>query len=71
MGVYGRDLGHISDDVTKVIDKFGVKLSEGTWQPSLIPGPAAARMPLGGSKIVLSGGVYEDAGYVPQPLASG
>ena len=23
MGVYGRDLGHVSDDVTKVLDKFG------------------------------------------------
>ena len=33
MGVYGRDLGHISDDVTKVIDKFGVKLPDGNWQP--------------------------------------
>ena len=23
LGVYGRDLGHVSDDVTKVLDKFG------------------------------------------------
>ena len=23
MGVYGRDLGHVSDDVAKVLDKFG------------------------------------------------
>ena len=26
MGVYGRDLGHVSDDVTKIIDKFGETL---------------------------------------------
>ena len=42
MGVYGRDLGHVSDDVTKVIDKFGVKLPDGTWQP-YDPVVAAAR----------------------------
>src|SRR5947209_9897506 len=33
MGVHGRDLGHISDDVTRVIDGFGVKQPDGTWQP--------------------------------------
>ncbi len=53
MGVYGRDLGHISDDVTKIIDKFGVKLPDGRWQPY---DPASSRkVPLAGSKIVLSG----------------
>ena len=53
MGVYGRDLGHISDDVTKVIDDFGLKESSGTWRPF---DPASSRHePLKGSKIVLSG----------------
>ena len=53
MGVHGRDLGHISDDVTKVIDKFGLKLPDGKWQPY---DPASSRkVPLEGSKIVLSG----------------
>jgi len=53
MGIYGRDLGHISDDVTKVIDKFGVKLPDGKWQPY---DPSSSRkVPLEGSKIVLSG----------------
>jgi multidrug efflux pump subunit AcrB len=53
MGVYGRDLGHISDDVTKVIDKFGVKLPDGNWQPY---DPSSSRkVPLEGTKIVLSG----------------
>ena len=36
MGVYERDLGHVSDDVAKVLDKFG-KLDEvgtvGTVRP--------------------------------------
>jgi len=54
MGVYGRDLGHISDDVTKVIDKFGVKLPDGKWQP-YDPSSSSRKVPLEGSKIVLSG----------------
>ena len=53
MGVYGRDLGHVSDDVTKVIDKFGVKLPQGAWQPY---SPNSSRkILLEGSKIVMSG----------------
>ena len=53
MGVYGRDLGHISDDVTKVIDEFGAKEPDGTWRPY---DPTSSRHePLKGSKIVLSG----------------
>ncbi len=31
MGVYGRDLGHVSDDVTKVLDKFGPRDTPGVW----------------------------------------
>jgi multidrug efflux pump subunit AcrB len=54
MGVYGRDLGHVSNDVTSVMDDFGVKLAEeGAWQPF---DPSSSRkVPLPGSKIVLSG----------------
>jgi multidrug efflux pump subunit AcrB len=53
MGVYGRDLGHVSDDVTAVVEGFGKKLEEGTWQPY---DPASSRKQLlTGSKIVLSG----------------
>lgn len=53
MGVYGRDLGHVSDDVTKVIDEFGAKQPDGTWDPY---DPASSRkQTLKGSKIVLSG----------------
>ncbi len=53
MGVYGRDLGHISEDVTKVIDEMGVKQEDGSWRPY---DPASSRHELlKGSKIVLSG----------------
>jgi multidrug efflux pump subunit AcrB len=53
MGVYGRDLGHISDDVTKVIDKFGVRQPDGKWDPF---DPSSSRKEvLKGTKIVLSG----------------
>ena len=24
LGVYGRDLGHVSDDVSQVLDRFGI-----------------------------------------------
>ena len=33
MGVYGRDLGHVSDDVTKVLNSFGILESPGKWAP--------------------------------------
>ncbi|MEA2631855.1 MAG: hypothetical protein QOE66_2074, partial [Chloroflexota bacterium] len=53
MGVYGRDLGHISDEVTTAIDSFGVKNPDGTWQP--YDPSTGGKRPLKGSKIVLSG----------------
>src|SRR6185437_2365288 len=53
MGVYGRDLGHVSDDVAAAIDAFGKKLGRGLWAPY---DPSSSRHePLKGSKIVLSG----------------
>jgi multidrug efflux pump subunit AcrB len=33
MGVYGRDLGHVADDIAKVVAKFGVPLPDGSWRP--------------------------------------
>ena len=33
MGVSGRDLGHVADDVSQVIEKFGEPLSSGSWRP--------------------------------------
>ena len=54
MGVYGRDLGHVSDDVTRSSTSSASKLPDGTWQPYDPLRPAARRRSKG-SKIVLSG----------------
>jgi hypothetical protein len=86
MGVYGRDLGHVADDVAAVISEFGTqydpkgrkppegllgvlegphglgwfnqhgheKLPTGTWIP-YDPDNLTARVPMKGTKIVLSG----------------
>jgi multidrug efflux pump subunit AcrB len=55
MGVYGRDLGHVSDDVTKVIDEFGKKseTEPGTWSP--YDPRSSGKELLKGARIVLSG----------------
>jgi multidrug efflux pump subunit AcrB len=67
MGVYGRDLGHVADDVSAVLARFGQPVKEkvwglweqeqrGVWSPY---DPATLHAPnqelLAGSKIVLSG----------------
>ena len=33
MGVSGRDLGHVADDVARVMDRFGKLDSRGVWEP--------------------------------------
>jgi multidrug efflux pump subunit AcrB len=55
LGVYGRDLGHVSDDVAKVLNNFGApdEKESGTWRP-WDPNSQEKR-PLTGSKVVLSG----------------
>jgi multidrug efflux pump subunit AcrB len=55
LGVHGRDLGHVSDDVTKVLNTFGEpdKLQKASWRP-YDPDSNAKRV-LPGSKIALSG----------------
>ncbi|HEX5443838.1 MAG TPA: efflux RND transporter permease subunit, partial [Pirellulales bacterium] len=53
MGVEGRDLGHVSDDLAKAMDRFGKKQGDGVWatyDPDSDKGDV-----LKGSKIVLSG----------------
>jgi multidrug efflux pump subunit AcrB len=53
MNVQGRDLGHVSEDVARVLDRFGRSNGDGTWSPY---DPATrGRALLGGSKIVLAG----------------
>jgi multidrug efflux pump subunit AcrB len=55
MGVYGRDLGHVADEVTAVVAKFGVPKEKevDTWVP-FDPASTDHKL-LEGSKIVLSG----------------
>lgn len=53
MGVHGRDLGHVSEDVARAIDMEGERQPDGDWIPY---DPAApGRETLKGAKIVLSG----------------
>ncbi|HEX4142835.1 MAG TPA: efflux RND transporter permease subunit [Pirellulales bacterium] len=52
MGVSGRDLGHVSDDVAKVLDGAGKRLENGLWAPY---DPHDPEKTLKGSKITLSG----------------
>ncbi len=53
MGVEGRDLGHVADDVALVVAKFGETHGRGEWLP-YDPGSKDHAI-LEGSKIVLSG----------------
>ena len=66
MGVYGRDLGHVSDDVTKAIDD-GRRASSPTgpgipYDPASSPATAAE-----GVEDRAQRRVRPDAGHVPQP----
>lgn len=54
MGVQGRDLGHVADDVGRLLDEFGVSQGDATWRP-FDPANPGQRKVLGGTKIVLSG----------------
>jgi multidrug efflux pump subunit AcrB len=52
MGVQGRDLGHVADDVRRALDQFGSR-KNGDWVP-YEPG-TPAQVPISGSLIQLSG----------------
>lgn len=54
MGVEGRDLGHVCDEIVQMLDQFGQKLGRGLWQP-YDPRSAGEHRLLGGAQIVLSG----------------
>jgi multidrug efflux pump subunit AcrB len=53
MNVEGRDLGHVSDDVARVLEKFGKRNKDGSWAP-YDPNAKDGKV-LEGSKIVLTG----------------
>ncbi|MGE5193807.1 MAG: efflux RND transporter permease subunit, partial [Deltaproteobacteria bacterium] len=55
MGVEGRDLGHISDDVMNLLNGYGVPDAEGAWTPYDPDSNGDGKKTLDGSKIVLSG----------------
>lgn len=54
MGVEGRDLGHVCDDVVQVLNQYGEKLKTGLWQP-YDPRVKDGKTLLEGSQIALSG----------------
>ncbi|MDR3639135.1 MAG: efflux RND transporter permease subunit [Isosphaeraceae bacterium] len=53
MGVQGRDLGHVADDVTRALSEFGQPAGASTWIP-YDPSSSTKEL-LPGSKIVISG----------------
>jgi multidrug efflux pump subunit AcrB len=53
MGVHGRDLGHVADDVAAVVAKFGEPKGRGVWAP--YDPDAKDKKTLEGSKVLLSG----------------
>jgi multidrug efflux pump subunit AcrB len=53
MGVEGRDLGHVSDDITKLLDGFGKREADGLW--STYDPKSTKNETLLGSDITLSG----------------
>jgi multidrug efflux pump subunit AcrB len=54
MNVEGRDLGHVSADVERILDRFGRNNGDGTWSP-YDPEAAGRHKLLPGSRIVLGG----------------
>ena len=52
MGVSGRDLGHVADEISKVLGEFGKSESSGVWRPF---DPQDHSKTLAGTKITLSG----------------
>jgi multidrug efflux pump subunit AcrB len=53
MNIEGRDLGHVSDDVARVLNQFGKKNKDGSWAP-YDPASKTGKT-LEGSKLVLTG----------------
>jgi multidrug efflux pump subunit AcrB len=53
MGVHGRDLGHVAEDVERVVAKYGKELADGGWAP--YDPDVAEPVPMEGAKVVLSG----------------
>ena len=52
MGVSGRDLGHVADEISRVLNDFGKKETAGLWRPFDPKDPSKT---IAGAKITLSG----------------
>ena len=55
MGVSGRDLGHVADDVARVVARFGVLQPDGSWIPYDPQNHSPERKVIKGAMIELSG----------------
>ncbi len=55
LGVQGRDLGHVADDVARVIGEAGQAQPDGSWLPYDPSGTGSVREPMKGAMIELSG----------------
>ena len=56
LGVEGRDLGHVADDIALALNDFGRKQANGTWSPfDPSASGSAGKQPMKGSRIILSG----------------
>ncbi len=53
MGVQGRDLGHVADEVDRVVEKYGQERPDGGWTP--YDPDTKEKKPMEGAKITLSG----------------
>jgi len=55
LGVQGRDLGHVADDVAHVVGDFGIGQPDGSWLPFDPTDVSSRREPMKGAMIELSG----------------
>ncbi len=55
MGVSGRDLGHVADDVARVVARFGEPQPDGSWIPYDPKDQSAKRKVIPGAMMELSG----------------
>ncbi|MFI5456670.1 MAG: efflux RND transporter permease subunit [Isosphaerales bacterium] len=55
MGISGRDLGHVAEDVAAVVNRFGVYQSDGSWLPYDPGDHTTHRRVIKGAMIELSG----------------
>jgi multidrug efflux pump subunit AcrB len=53
MGVHGRDIGHVAEDVSRIVAKFGKERADGGWSP-FDPEDTAHKV-MEGAKIVVVG----------------